>query len=524
MRRALCLLLALVLTLVPACGTSSENGNDGNLQPGFAKYILPFFPVGSGESLVFGFKNYATTEATIYLGGNAVGAGAYTIPARGEIRVAQGSLGVIPAGGFLSVDTRDVTNPDPVTGIPTPTATTGFVIPYQLRISGGSTMDASAGYGLGVPNVSTSLVPGSFETQIVNVSRTAAGGYTDVDFDIVFYDAFGTPISTQLDVTIPPNNSIEILPPVAPSGAAGHVEVTPSAQPQIAPADSLFRFGVAGLEDDPQVMIENRFLEVEESGSRQLGFTLRHGTDDFGNVYDFAMMLANYTSSDATVVIDAIRTTGGANIIPAPRIVTLDSKASKYLATTTVDSIGLDAGAAEQSPFSDILGLPTGKDLLDLYIFMNVPAGVDVSVREDNFTFKQFRRIIPGRTVMTTAMIPGVEVQTTTQGGIRNWVTVSNPTGGSKIVNISAFTPGGVEYVLTQQNVGGFQGVAWSPDGLIFTETPEDPNAVPVPYVAFRLSVQGGVIIDAYQERVNNPVFNLVENLRPHVVRNLSPR
>lgn len=527
MSRLLACVFVGALILLPACGGGTgDNSATGTIVIGPLTMALPFLPDVTGESHTVGLRNLSTAPATVYLTAflptgptYPPGTVAVAVPPRGGVQVPLSVLmgAALRLGGWLEAETRDPTVLDPVTGEPTPTAASGFVVAYMQRAEVGQETDSALAAAFRNDLSYVSLNPHTLGYQVISRSfDPAPGGAVPVAItvDVSVYDAFGTLLGTTTEA-IPANGSQVFLPIVG----TGRVDVVPTPQPaQPAPATTEFRIAVAGLEADPQVHIETRLTDpVRPMPQRYVGFDLEFGVDTPGNVYDFGVEITNATGFGATLLLEAVYQANGNPILTQPRAVILEARRTKFLATTTRDSQGLVAG--EASPFDDIFGdvsLATGLDVF--FVVFSVPTGVDISARAFN-SFKSFYRVLPGRKLTTDVMVCGVVVPSTTTTGVRNTVSLMNPRDTTVDVNISGFTPGGTEYMLSPVTVGPHARFDWSPDGTIFREDPSSTTEPPVPFMAFRLTSLGGVFFGARRDRRN--VQDIILAMIPHAVRDL---
>jgi len=524
MSRLLGCALVCALIVLPACGGGSDT-TTGQVAIGPFVFGLPFVPNASAsESLQVGFRNFANVPATVHAtaflpGGAPYGPGMVdlTIPALGGLRVPLATFtgAALTLGGWVQVDTRSTATLDPATGEPTPTATSGYVAAYVQRSDTGLETDSSQGVAFRDDFAYVGLTPFTIGYQVINRSYTPmAGGSVPVGLtvDVTEYDAFGTP-GVPFPAVIPANGSSSFVPTVS----AGRIEVTPTG---VAAGDEP-RLAIAGLEADPQVMIEARFLTIRRDiPQRYVGFDLEFGQQTVVgglNVFDFGVEVTNATLSDATVTLEAINRSNGTNILAAPRVIGIDAKRTKWLRTTDLNSLGLDLG--ETSPFSDIFGdVSTTTSLETFTMVFNVSPDVSISARAFN-DFKSFYRILPGKKLTTDAAVLGVNVPTTTTTGVRNWISLMNPRDTSLDVTMRGVTPGGTEYYLDPIMVPARSRVDWSPDGMVFTEDPTSPTDPPVPFMAFRLTGQGGMFFNA--RRTRRASNELILTVTPHVVRDL---
>lgn len=523
MLRFLALALACVLLILPACGGGGDDGGLGAAVKGPDYYALPFVPSAAGESLTIGFRNLTTTTGTAYVtaflpSGVAYGPGmvAVSVPAQGGVQrpLALFTGPAITLGGWLEIETRDPMTLDPVTGSPTPTATSGYITAYTERFESMLDTDGALGAAFRDDFSYVSFSPFTIAYQIINRSYTpGAGGETSeaVTVDVVEYNAFAVPGAT-IPTVIPANGSILYVPTVS----SGRIEVTPSAA---TPPGVEVRIATAGLESDPQVFVEARLVDIERgSFQRYVGFDVEFGTDTAGNVYDFFVQATNATGSNATFTLDGVYASDGSALLATPRTIGLDAKHTKLLATTNLDSEGLDTG--ESSPFADIFGPVESQLSLDVVtLVFNVSGDVSISARGWN-RFKSFYRILPGRKLTTSVAALGINVPTTTSAGARNYIVLMNPRQNPVTVNIQGFTPGGTQYFLDPVTVPAYSRIDWSADGLRFTEDPSDTTQDQVPFMAFLFTGQGGMFFNA--RRTWRDLIDMeVRAIAPQVIRDL---
>ena len=522
MLRFLGLALAGVLLVLPACGSGSSGDAFGDAVKGPSTYAMPFVPTAAGESLTVGFRNLTTTDGSVYCtaylpGGAPYGPGTRVdVPALGGIQVPLAIFTgpAVTVGGWLEVETRDPMTLDPVTGSPTPTATSGFITPYVERFETSLDSDGALGSAFRADFAYVSLNPYTIAYQIINRSYTpGAAGETPeaITVDVVQYDAFAVPGAT-IPTVVPANGSVLFVPTVQ----SGRIEVKPAAA---TPATVEVRIATAGLEADPQVFVEARLTDVSRgSFQRFVGFDVEFGTDTVGNVYDFFVQATNPTGTDATVTLEGAYLASGAAILSTPRTVGIDAKRTKLLATTNLLSQGLDDG--EVSPFADIFGsVETQLSLEVVTLIFSVSPEVSLSARGYNL-FKSFYRILPGRKLTTQVAALGINTPVTTATGARNYVTLMNPRSNEVQVNIQGFTPGGTQYFLDPVVVPAFGRIDWSADGMRFTEDPTSTTEDQVPHMAFLFSGQGGVFFNA--RRVWRDLIDMeVRAIVPQVIRDL---
>ncbi len=508
MPRFLALAAVLALALVPACGSGSDsNSTTGTVAAGPAVLAVPDLPSGTTENLIVGLRNLSTVTATVYARAYQANGTPYlgtpttiVLPPRGGTLVAIATLtGGFAVGGWLEVDTRNVTVPDGA-GNPTPTATTGFVAVYAHRYADGDEADARSALAFRSDSAFVDVTERTLSYQIIN-------GGAATTFTVTTYDAFGVLLSS-VPVAIPARGSVGALG----SLITGRVEVVPAGGAQ-------GLFGISSRERNPSQMIEGRFLDVPRNlVQRDSGYDLEFGTDSFGNVYDFAVVLTNPTSSDETVQLRGIyRGSDGTDLLGAPMVIGLDAKTTKYLATTYADSRGLEN--QEVNPFAEIF-TDIGAGFQSFFLDFSAPAGIAISAREFPAQFATWYRILPGRKLTTDAIVLGVDVPSQTNLGVRNFISISNPGTSNRVVNIRGFTPGGTEYILEDVTVGAKQTYDWSPDGNIWREEPTDVTGPAVPFMAFRFTTSGGVYVDARRIRYG-PVTSEILSMRPHAWRDL---
>lgn len=523
MPRFIGLALVCALLLAPACGSGSSDDAIGEAVRGPGVFALPFVPTTASETLRIGFRNLTATDGTAYVtaflpDGTAYGAGTVDVdvPAFGAIQIPL-ALFTGPAmtlGGWLEIETRDITTLDPVTGSPTPTTTSGLISAYTERFETALDSDGARGVAFRDDFHYVSFNQFTIAYQIINRSYSpAAGGETaePVTVDVVEYDPFGVP-SAPIAMPLDANGSILFVP----ISASGRIEVTPAVT---TPATTEVLIATAGLEADPQVFVEARLLEVDrDSFQRFIGFDVEFGTDPAGNVYDFFVQATNPTTRNATITLEGVWRSDGSPILNTPRIVAVDSKRTKILATTDLLSQGLDD--QEDSPFSDIFG-PVDAQPFDLdvcTVIFSVSADVSLSARGWN-AYKSFYRVLPGRKLTTQVIALGIDVPVTTATAARNFVTLMNPRSNEIQVNVRGYTPGGTEYLLDPVVVPAYTRIEWSADGMIFTEDPTDQTQDQVPFMGFMFAAQGGMFFNA--RRVLRELDDELRAMSPQVVRDL---
>jgi hypothetical protein len=423
-------------------------------------------------------------------------------------------------GGWLQVETRDITTLDPVSGNPTPLPTSGFVVPVMMRRLTSIEADAAGGIGFRATRAEVTISEFTTSVQLINTSWTPMVGGAlgeDATFDVVVYDALGSVESTT-PTTVPAYGSVRV--DVAAT-ELGQVQVVPTTGlGQVAPVGTNYRFAIAGLEEDPQVHIESRFIELSDYGSGQfdVGFDLAWGVDADFNIHDFGVFLGNPTASPIAVQLTSLTRDNGTNMLAAPRLVALDAHATKFMASTTLDSRGLDTG--ELSIFDDILGsVDTATGLTTFSARFAVSSAANVSARDYDSRFKAYYRIVPGYRQTPDVLIPAMDYATVTTGGTRNYAVITNPFGSSAQVTVRAYTPGGTQYVLDPITVAPYSMFFYSPDGNVFREDPTDVTAPPVPFVSLQLSGSGGLFYDGVRQRVD--ATGLILYRHPFFVRNL---
>lgn len=515
-RNLLCLVLACSLALgVMGCGGGDgDSTGTGSVRIGASVYGLPFLPTagGASQSVTVGLKNASSIPATVYLtaftpGGATYPAGAdlpFTVPGRGELRVPLSLItGGVPVGGWVYIDTRDVTTLDAITGEPTPTATSGYVETYLHRglVGTGGEQDDISGFTGRATGVQVAVMPATDSVQIVNYSfNQVAGGPVmplPISYTVSSFDAFGA-LLVSTPVVVPANGSAAL--PFTTGAAVWSVRVEPTAgalpPPPPLPAVQTIRYGVIARENGLQNHQEARYQDeppVHWTGQMDLGFEVDFGPDSAGNVHDFALLMSNPTTTDASIVLRAVYSADGQPLLTQPRGYVLGAGRTVYMRTTTRDSLGLDTAGGEVSFFDDLFGdvfLATGFEEVTLHV--QVPSSIDLSARHFDPAFASFWQVLKQFPLSNNVNVADLPIQVTQGTGLRNLVSITNPTTGPLRVPVRGFTPGGTEYILDDLEVPAYTRMDWTPDGMNFREDPSDTTGPIVPYMQFLFTPSGG--------------------------------
>ncbi len=492
-RLSLSTLLLCALVVAPlGCGSGGRDATRGARRTAFV-FTLPFLPSAAGESATLGFKNATTTAAPVHVtpfkasgAMYAAATSSFTVPAQGELRlVLAGLLGEAAAGGWIRVDTRDITTLVVATGEPTVLSTSGFVYPYIQRdiLGAGVESDALAAQATRADEVRVAVTPSTTSVQLVNQSvMEMAGGSVPLArmVEVALVGADGT-MPTPTVIPVAPNAAFDV-PFGGLTGGVGHVRVRPM---PAAAAGELNRFSIAARESALQINAESRFRETSDAhlaGLLDVGFDVEFGADAGGTVHDFGTLLCNGSASTQSVVLQAIYRRGGQPMLTAPRLFSLRAGRTVFLATT--DSLSLGLEGTETSWLSDLFGdvfAFGGFEAVTLVI--QAPAAVDVSARHMDAAFGSFYRILPAQVQTNRACIYNMPVATSTASGTRTWISITNTTTGELTVPVRAFTPMlGTEYILPDIVVPARSRLDWSPDG---TQLREMPTATVGPFVSF---------------------------------------
>lgn len=522
MQRLLILTALLALLVAPSCGSGDASGATGTIVVGPAVMAIPALPVGIQQNVVLGLRNLTEEVAMVYVtahrpDGTAYPAGTVPVtlpPGGGVWESIMTFTGGVPAAGWFEIDTRNPNVLD-ANGEPSWTSTTGFVAAYVHRIEGGEESDATLAMAFRDDFAFVNITEGTFSYQVINHSYVPAGGGSTpaaITATVNTYDAYGL-LTSSLPVNIDAGGTFASLAPVT---FTGRVEVVPAT----GPAGAMYRIAISTQELNSRTMAEGRFLYVPRDLPRREGaFDLEFGWDQFGNPYDFGVVLTNPTDSREDVQIHPIHRSDGAAITVDPIIVGVNAKSTKYLATTTDNSEGLEAG--EVSPFELIFpsigGFPP---VTEFTMHLSAPVGMAISAREFPALFTTWYRILPGRKGTTDAIVLGVDVPTDVGLGVRNFISLMNPTARPRSVHIRGYTPGGTVYILGPLTLSGYQRLDWSPDGTIWREEPTDTTGPAVRFMAFRFSSDGGIFINGRRVRYS-PVTTEIVSMRPHAWRDL---
>jgi hypothetical protein len=499
-------LLPLSLALLCALwlGGCGSGGNGGGARIGPVSFALPFLPSTAGVTATVGIKNATRDAAPVYLtaydnAGGTYGAAnqMFTVPAQGELRVSVAQLaGGATNGGWVAVETRDITNLDPVTGEPAPLSTSGSVFAYMHRtlLGGNNEVDATPGLVGRTTGVAIPVTPNTGRVQLVNYSYDQTpGGLAPqaVIFTITTYDAAGAQVGAPLIQLVGSNGAFDWQPAVT----MGTIRAEPVGAP-FPPARQI-RYTLAGRENGFQLNVESRYTEASTGhwpALIDMGFEVAFGTDEAGNAHDFGVLLHNPTGANESVALLAVLRKGGAPVLTIPRGYLLGAGRTVWMRTTTRDSIGLQQG--ESSWFEDIFGdvfATTSFDEVTLHV--QASRGLNVSARHFDPSFNAFYEVL--RTIPRTnrACVYDLPIQVSQVGGLRNYVSITNTTANPLIVPIRAYTPMlGTEYILDSIEVPAFTRYDWSPDGTTYREVPTDPLGSAVPFLRLDFSPSTGAL------------------------------
>ena len=502
-------LFALILALtVAACGGGSDSSTASGARIGPFDFALPFVSTGGTESYIVGLKNTSRSTATVYVTAflptgtpYAAGTTPIIVPANGEVRTPLALLtGAIAAGGWVHVETRDVTTLD-ADGVPTPVASSGFIIPYVHRQNAGGFLGAEESAMRGITGYTTAVdIPITTQAdavQLINYSYTPMGGGavpTAVSYDITTLDAFGVPIGTTLTALVPANGSIAV-PLAVPFDTVGSINVVPTPP---APAGVEVRFVASALEIGRHDAVPARYHETPATtaawpGQIDVAFDVEFGPDIGGNVHDFGVVMHNPTAVAKTVVLRQIFRLGGAPYLGAPRTYVVRPFGTIFMRTTTTDSRGLDTDAGEVSLFADIFGdafLAT--EFHQVSLWMQCPGDMNISARHFDRSFGAFYRVLETILLSNSVCVADIPIQQTLLTAIENEVRITNPNRNDLSVPIRGFTPGGTEYILDPIVVPAESEISWTPDGVIYREDPSNPVGTPVPFMQFLFTPPGG--------------------------------
>lgn len=512
MRRSHSLLLILVLAVclpLSACGKSPDDAATG-FSFGACEYMIPYLPTTPSEALDIGFKNLTSSTATVTATAYTSFGVMYTspvpvvIPPLGEVRLPASTFtGPTLFGGWLDVDTTGTAK--------------GLVVVYADRTIAGTKRSAAKAATYRPGTIYSALSPFSTSYQVINHSKTAGGVPTAATYDITMYDPFGDVVSSTPGVAFAASETMTF--PVS-LGTVGMVSVTPVAP---LPADPLTLVTVR--EDVLPVHSEYRFRHEKDTRLTAVpyAFDLEFGRDapGAGNVNDFGVMLSNPTSSLETLIINGIYRANGTTILGVPQFVSIEPHSTKFLATRTIDSYGLDLAGGETSPFEALFGdVSAAGSVTSFSMLVTASADVNVSARHYDSLFSTYCRIVSPRRLTTAVNVSNMPIQTTTAGAIRTYVDFMNPTGFDQTVFVRGFTPGGTEYVLDSFVLGPNRRVRWSQDGTIFREDPFDLLLPPVGFMSFEFSATGGIHVGARTEI--RDVIGIFTDQVPIIVRNLA--
>jgi hypothetical protein len=260
---------------------------------------------------------------------------------------------------------------------------------------------------------------------------------------------------------------------------------------------------------------------ADQPGESELALDFgRTPADDYR---DFALVMTNSTDLGTVVTIESIHA-NGAPILTVPRTITLGPRATRYVATTLVESVGFVAG--EPHPLEDLFGNVFLEPGLVLYrMSIRHGDGVVLSARGIDPAFQQARQTIPSIDLTHDVVVASVDQELITNGAERNWVSLMNRDSNDLDVFVRAFTPGGTEHTLPTLFVPALGRLEWSPDATVLKgllglrENQDDPTSLPVPFFSLRFTSAGRFGINARRE-VRDPQDVLIL-VTPHVIEPL---
>ncbi|MDJ0522344.1 MAG: hypothetical protein QNJ90_09770 [Planctomycetota bacterium] len=488
---------------VGGCGSGGDQFT-GGARSGPVRFALPFVPSTSGVSATIGMKNVTTGDAPVYItaydsAGNPYGAvnQAFVVPGQGELRVPLAQIAGGPTnGGWVCVETRDVTTPQPVIGEPTPLPTTGFVFAYLHRelLGGNNEVDSTPGLAGRASGVTLPITPDTGRIQLINHSfdqNAIAAIPQAVLYRIETFDESGNQAGAAVTQFVAANGTFDWLPGVT----TGYVRVEPIGAPF--PPQRQIRYGLAARENGFHMHVESRYTEATLGhwpGLLDLGFDVNFGTDEAGNVHDFGLLLNNPTGSSESLSLIAVYRKGGAPVLTIPRGYVLGAGRTVYMRTTTRDSIGLLQG--EDSWFDDIFGDVFATQTFDeVTLYVQAPRSLDVSVRHFDPSFNAFYQVQRAIPRSNRACVFDLPIQVSQAGGTRNYVSITNTTTSPLTVPIRGYTPMlGTEYILDSIEVPALATIDWSPDGQTFREEPTDTVGPPVSFMRFDFAPTTGAL------------------------------
>ena len=526
--RLLILIAAMALLVLPSCGggdDASGTNLPGNTQRGAAVLGFPFLPEVLGQSVTVGIKNLTARAAKIFVtaylpNGTNYGPGTITVflDPSGEQRFPLSDFtGGDAFGGWLKIDTRNLDVIDPGTGLPTISDTTGWIAATLFRATGATETDGAGAIAPRKTFATVSLTEQTTGVQLINWSddTTGGGGAADVDFEVLVFDAYGDLQRTFME-TVPGNGSLRVDTSYVQTGLV-------LATPQGLGGGEDVRFGIAAIEQEVRVLVEDRYLEVSDPEPQQynVAFDVEFGEDPDFNIHDFSVLISNPTNAGAVVLLSGVYDQAGNSYLPQARAISLSPVSTKLEATTTFDSRGLAFDAGEVSVFNDIFGnVDFATGFGEYTLVFSVPRSVNISARDFDSRFDSYARIIPGYRQTTDVLVPSFSIETSSLGGTRNWIVIMNPYATAQTVNVRGYTPGGTEYIDIDPIVlPPYSRIWWSADGLRFTEDPSSTTQPPVPFMSFLFSASGGVFFDARRWRVDN--LGQIRFQIPYYVRNL---
>jgi hypothetical protein len=494
------LLTLTALLALGACGTAGD-GSGTTIESIFGpiRLALPAFDDGTNKTLAL--RNLAGTDATVDVSTALLTpllGSPFTVPALGELRIP-----VAAADSWLLVTTTAPTE--------------GLVEPYLLTERSGPDEEA---VGAAVLASTQSAIPiHTLTDKVLFLNASTIGvvpAATAADFLFTFHATDGTATLLTGAPILVGTQSTLVVP--VPLGSVGHLSVVPAPFPQTAPAGTDFAFTLATHDDNDIVLDvddQRRLLDAGSFSSADL--ILDFGKDAEGNYHDFDIVASNVSDAPTSFTITSIRDFSGAPIKVTPRTVNLLTRQTRLYASNVADTVGMTLG--EVHPFADLFGdVFAASGLTRFRMALSISDGVFLTARQfDPLALDFAMRARPlARRHTNSSLIS--ESQTTTAGGILNFIQLSNPTSGPMTVNMRAFTQiEGTEYVLPSVMVPAYGMLDFSADALGLREIVGDLTSPEVRNLRIVALSNIAFVLRAFQRTRNGA--ELIVMVRPHIIR-----
>ncbi len=493
------LLSLTALLALGACGTAGVGGNTIASILGPIRLALPGFDDGTNKTLAL--RNLSGSAATVDVSTGLLSpllGSPFTVPALGELRIP-----VAATDDWLLVETM------------APTA--GLVEPYLLTERSGPDEEAVGAAVLA--SVQSAIPIHTLTDKVLFLNASTIGvvpAATAADFLFTFHATDGTATLLTGGPILVGTQSTLVVP--VPLGSVGHLSVVPVPGVQTAPPGTDFAFSLATHDDNDIVLdVDDQRRLLDAGAFSTADLILDFGKDAEGNYHDFDIVASNVSDAPTSFTITSIRDFSGAPIKVTPRTVNLLPRQTRLYASNVPNTVGMTLG--EVHPFADFFGdVFAAGGLTRFRMALSISEGAFLTARQfDPLALDFAMRVRPHARRHTNSVLIS-ESQTTTAGGILNFIQISNPTGGPMTVNLRAFTQTeGTEYVLPSLTVPAYGMLDWSADALGLREEVGDLSSPEVRNL--RIVALSNIAFSARARQEARNASELLIMVRPHIIR-----